>query len=148
MTMSSTEAKYVAVLEVCTDIMFVKMVMEFLGLKLERPITIHCDNMEAIFVGNTAKASLRTKHIDVTYHFIREYIVDRTVEVIFVPSEKNVVGIFTKNVGKETHTEHLINLMKERNWEAWDVLKQFNGKGIGNMKLFQYHILYLRWIEQ
>ena len=43
-TLSSIEAKYVVV-EVCTDIRFDKMVMEFLGLKMEMPITIHCDDV-------------------------------------------------------------------------------------------------------
>ena len=100
--------------EVCTDIMFVKMIMEFLGLELERPVTIHCDNVGAIFMGNNAKASLRTKHIDVRYHFIREYIVDGTVEIIFVPSENNDADIFTKNVGKEAHNKHSMKFMKER----------------------------------
>ena len=57
-----------AVSEVSTDIMFGKMVMKFLGLKLERPITIHCANAGEIFMGNNEKASLRTKHIDVRYH--------------------------------------------------------------------------------
>ena len=47
------------------------------------------NNVGAIFMGNNAKASLWTKHIDVRYHFIREYIVDGTVEIIFVPSENN-----------------------------------------------------------
>ena len=100
MTRLSTEAEYVVVSEVCTDIMFVKMVMEFIGLELERPITIHCDNVGAIFMGNNAKASLRTKQIYMRYHFIREYIVDGTVEIVFVPSEKHDADIFTKNVGK------------------------------------------------
>ena len=31
-TLSSTEAEYVAVSEACTDIMFIKMIMEFLEL--------------------------------------------------------------------------------------------------------------------
>ena len=33
-TLSSTEAEYVAVSEVCTDIMFIKMMMEFLQLEM------------------------------------------------------------------------------------------------------------------
>ena len=65
-------------------------------------------------MGNNAKASLRTKHIDVRYHFIREYIVDGTVEIVFVPSERNDADIFTKNIGKETHKEHSMKFMKER----------------------------------
>ena len=90
------------------------MIMEFLGLELERPVKIHCDNVGAIFMGNNAKASLRTKHIDVRYHFIREYIVDGTVEIIFVPSKNNDADIFTKNMGKETRKKHSMKFMEER----------------------------------
>ena len=57
---------------------------------------------------------MRTKHIDVRYHFISEYIVDGTVEIIFVPSENNDTDIFTKNVGKETHKKHSMKFMEER----------------------------------
>ena len=64
--------------EACTDIMFIKMIMEFLELKVERPIKVYCDNVGAIFMGNNAKESVRTKHIDVKYHFIREHVVDGT----------------------------------------------------------------------
>ena len=113
MTLSSTEADYVAVSEVCADIMFFKMVMEFLGLKVERSIIIHCNNVGAIFMRKNAKASLRTKHIDVICHFIREYIVDGTVEIVFIPPEKNDAGIFTKNVGRDTHKGHSMKFMKD-----------------------------------
>ena len=32
-----------AVSEACTDIMFIKMIMEFLELEVERPIKVYCD---------------------------------------------------------------------------------------------------------
>ena len=40
---------------------------------------------------------------------------DGTVEIVFVPSEKNDADIFTKNVGKETHKEDSMKFIKERN---------------------------------
>ena len=85
--------------------------MGFLGLKVEKPVIIHCDNVGAIFLGNNAKTSLRTKHIDVRYHFIREYIDDGTVEIVFVPSEENDSDIFTKNVSKEAFEKHSFKFM-------------------------------------
>ena len=69
--------------------MFIKMMMEFLQLEMKKPVIVHCDNVGAIFLGNNAKLSARTKHIDVKYHFIREHVVDGTVEIIFIPSEEN-----------------------------------------------------------
>ena len=73
---------------------------------------------------------------------------DGTVEIVFVPSEKNDADIFTKNVRKETHKEHSMKFMKEKDQELLRALKQFNRKGVGNMKLFQYHVEYLIWIDQ
>ena len=64
------------------------------------------DYVGAIFIDNNAKQSVRTKHIDARYHFIREYIVDGMVEIVFVPSEENGSDIFTKNVPKETYERH------------------------------------------
>ena len=113
LTLSSTEAKYIAVSEVCTDIMFIKMIMEFLQFKIERPVKVHCDNVGAIFTGNNAKQSVRTKHIDVKYHFIREHVVDGMVEIVFVSSEENDSDIFTKNVSKETYERHSEKLLMD-----------------------------------
>ena len=40
-------------------------------------------------MGNNTTQSVKTKHIDVRYHFIREFVVDGMVEIVFVPSEEN-----------------------------------------------------------
>ena len=70
-TLSLKEAEYVAVSEVCSYIIFVKMMMEFLKMVIERSVVVHCDYVGAIFLGNNAKQSVRIKHIDVSrYHFI------------------------------------------------------------------------------
>ena len=69
--------------EACTDKMFIKMIMEFLELEVDRPIKVHCDNVGAIFMGNNAKQSVRAKHIDVKYHFIREHVGQIDVYIIF-----------------------------------------------------------------
>ena len=64
-------------------------------------------------MGNNAKQSVRTKHIDVKYHFIREHVVDGVVEIVFVPSAENDSDIFTKNVSKETYRKHADKFMTE-----------------------------------
>ena len=75
------------------------------------PGTIFEDNEGAIFLAKNQQVSMRTKHIDVKYHFIREYIVDGTVEVMFVASEDNDADIFTKNVGREAFDKHTYKFM-------------------------------------
>ena len=41
-TLSSTEAEYLVLCEVCCKILFVKMILEFLGEKIKYPITLYC----------------------------------------------------------------------------------------------------------
>ena len=110
-TLSSSEAEYVAISEICCEIILVKMILEFLDVEIEKPIKVHCDNVGAIFMSNNAKASARTKHIDVRYHHVREYVIDGVVDIIFVRSEENDADIFTKNVGKKAFLKHTEKFM-------------------------------------
>jgi hypothetical protein len=105
-TLSSSEAEYVAVSEVCAEVMFVKQVIEFLNIKLELPIKILMDNVGAMFLTENQSMSQRTRHIDVRYHFIRDYVEDGVVQVIFVRSEHNDADVFTKNLGSEAFHRH------------------------------------------
>ena len=106
MTLSSTEVEYVEVAKVCTEIMFIRSVLKFMNVEIQLPIEVNCDNVGAIFLTQNAKASARTKHIDVKYHFTRDYIVDGVVMIKFVKSEENDSDIFTKNTSRETFHRH------------------------------------------
>ena len=97
-TLSSTEAEYVAVSEVCAEIIFIKYILEFLDVKVEYPVTVMCDNVGAIFLSYNAKNSNRTKHVDIQAHFVWQYVEDGVVKVIFICSEENEADTFTKNV--------------------------------------------------
>ena len=48
----------------------------------------------------------RTKHIDIRMHYIREYVEDGILKIIFVRSKDNEADIFTKNVTEELHKKH------------------------------------------
>ena len=65
------------------------------GLQLEK-IPIFCDNTSAIAIIDNPSQYSRIKHIDIRYHFIREHVMKGTMELHFVPSEKQLADIFTK----------------------------------------------------
>ena len=119
-TLSSTEAEYIAMSELCCEILFVRQILEFLGFEVEYPIIVHCDNVGAIFLANNAKVSSRTKHIDLKTHFVREYIDKGIVKILFIRSAENDSDIWTKNVGENTFTKHTDKFMSktEENWES------------------------------
>lgn len=105
-TLSSSEAEYVALSEVCAEILFVKQLCEFLNMKVKLPIQVMVDNVGAIFLSQNQSVNQRTRHIDVRYHFLREHVENGTIEVNFVRSEDNIADLFTKNVGIEVYKKH------------------------------------------
>lgn len=105
-SLSSTEAEYVAISEVAMEILYVAGILKFLDVPLEYPIIVNVDNIGAVYLSKNATTGSRTKHIDTRYHFVREYIEDGIVKVQFVRSEENHADIFTKNLNTEAFGRH------------------------------------------
>ena len=70
--------------------------------KSDYPVIVCCNNVGAIFIARHTKTSHRTKHIDTRYHFVRKYIEDNVVKIVFVKSADNQADPYTKNVGVES----------------------------------------------
>jgi hypothetical protein len=45
--------------------------------------------------------STRTRHVDVRYHFVREFVEDGFIKIIFVRTTENNADMFTKNATGE-----------------------------------------------
>ena len=110
--LSLTEAEYIAVSEVCQEIMFIRSILEFIGVKCKTPITVYCDDIGAIFLAYNAKTGGRTKHIDVKYHYVRECVRGRVIQIVFVKSENNHSDVFTKNTAQRIYKEQTGNFME------------------------------------
>ena len=112
-TLSSTEAEYVASSEVAKEAIFVKNLLDSIGIKIELPITIRVDNVGAIYLANNYSTSQRTKHIDIRAHFLREYIENGIIKVLFTKSEDNDADIFTKNTPEGLFNSHIKKNVEE-----------------------------------
>ena len=105
-TLSSTEAEYVASSEIAKEAIFVKNLLDSIGIEIELPIKIRVDNVGAIYLANNYSTSQRTKHIDIRAHFLREYIENGILKVEFIRSEDNDADILTKNTSEELFHLH------------------------------------------
>ena len=47
----------------------------------------------------------RTKHIDIRHHFIREKVVDGSINLVYCPTESMIADALTKPVSKERFCE-------------------------------------------
>jgi hypothetical protein len=105
-TLSSSEAEYVALAEAAKEVKFVYQVLLSMGMKIKLPIIVRVDNVGAIFMAENVAVSQRTKHIDVKYRFVQEFVLDGFLRIIFVRTEDNHADIFTKNVSGDLHEKH------------------------------------------
>ena len=112
-SLSSTEAEYMAVSEIATEILFIRSMLEFLGVKVELPIEVNVDNIGAIYLSKSATSSNRTRHIDTRYHFVREYIENGILKIVFVKSEDNDADIMTKNLCIRLYDKHRRAIMNQ-----------------------------------
>jgi hypothetical protein len=55
-----------------------------------------CDNMVAKYLSSKLVFHGRTKHNEVDYHFVRERVTRKLLEVDFVPTRDQVAAGFTK----------------------------------------------------
>ena len=112
-TLSSTEAEYMALGDLCIEVLFVRMLIETMGFKIHLPITIEIDNTGALFLAENSTTSQRTKHIDVRHHFVRNLIHGGIIKVGFVRTTENDADLFTKNLNGELFDKHSSKYMKD-----------------------------------
>nr|GEY13719.1 retrovirus-related Pol polyprotein from transposon TNT 1-94 [Tanacetum cinerariifolium] len=107
--LSTTEAEYMALTEAVKEAIWLKGLLEELGVKLNR-MTVNCDNQGAIHLSWNYVFHEMTKHINVHYHFIREVLEAKTVEVLKVGTEHNAADALTKVVPRHK-LQHCLELL-------------------------------------
>ncbi len=66
---------------------------------MDSHIVIYCDNISSILLTHNLVYHARTKHIEVHYHFIRDKVLGKEIDLIHVSIEDQVADIFTKALG-------------------------------------------------
>jgi hypothetical protein len=62
----------------------------------ERSIEIYVDNSLVIALTKNLVFHDRNKHIDTRFHYLRDYITNKEVEVKYMKTQDQVANIFTK----------------------------------------------------
>ena len=65
------------------------------GIKIDK-MPLLCDNDSAVKITNNPVQHSRTKHIDIRHHFLRDHVSKGDIEISHIPTEDQLVDIFTK----------------------------------------------------
>ena len=75
-------------------------------------VRVHWDSQSAIHLAEDHRYHKRTKHIDVRYHKIRQWVVDdKVIDLVKINTKKNPADMMTKTIPVEKFRASL-NLIK------------------------------------
>ena len=72
-------------------------------------------NTREIFNVWIISATSHTKHIDIRYKYMNEYVEDWKAEIVILKSAENNSKVLSKNLSEDMHKKH----SKDERWEAW-----------------------------
>ena len=70
------------------EVAWLQKLLVDLGQSVHDAIVIYCDNISSIMLANNPVYHARTKHIEVHYHFVREKVLAREVDLVYVSTEE------------------------------------------------------------
>ena len=92
---STTEAEYMAAAATIKEALWLRKLLASLGMQ-ERAVPIKADSQSAIKLLKNPMSSMRSKHIDVIYHFARERVARNEVSITYVRTDDMVADMLTK----------------------------------------------------
>ncbi|MFS7899741.1 putative RNA-directed DNA polymerase [Helianthus anomalus] len=100
---SSAEAEYRSMCAAACESVWLKHMLSELGVIVEIPIKLFCDNNAAISIAANPVFHDRTKHFELDLFFLRDLISKGTLKCVGIKSEMQVADIFTKGVLVKDH---------------------------------------------
>jgi hypothetical protein len=92
----STEAEYKVIANATAEIMWIQTLLQELGVPHPSAAYLLCDNLGATYLSANPVFHARTKHIEVDYHFVRERVARKQLEIHFISTNDQVADGFTK----------------------------------------------------
>ncbi|GJY34362.1 ribonuclease H-like domain-containing protein [Tanacetum coccineum] len=95
---SSAEAEYRGVVNVVTEMTWVRNLLRDLLVPLRSATLVYCENVSAVYLLSNPVQHQRTKHIEIDIHFVRDFVARGHVRVLHVPPRYQYADIFTKGL--------------------------------------------------
>jgi hypothetical protein len=101
---STTEAEYMGAAAAVKEALWLRNLLSDFGLAIT-PVKIYGDNQSTLKLLRNPISSLRSKHIDVIYHFARERVMKGDITFAYVNTSKMLADMLTKAIPTGKHEE-------------------------------------------
>ena len=94
--LSTCEPEYISLSATCQEISYLVQLLKDVLDHDFQPAALMNDNQGAIALVKNPTGHMRSKHIDIRYHYVRECFKRNRITLNYVPSNENYSDIFTK----------------------------------------------------
>jgi hypothetical protein len=105
-TLSVTEAELVAATNCIQDMLYIRKILESMGLKIKLPMKVELENKGAKDIINNWIFGGRTRHVGVRFNFLRELKENGIIEIQWINIHENCSDILTKNLPVNLYNKH------------------------------------------
>jgi len=95
---SSTESEYKAIANAAAELTWIQTLLHELGVTSPTQPVLYCDNIGATYLVSNPIYHARTKHIEIDYHFVRDMVAKKTLQVCFISGKDQLADILTKSL--------------------------------------------------
>lgn len=102
--LSTVEAEYIAAATSACDLLYTKgLFSDFTGLDINKEVKcmLLIDNCGAIQLTKSFTNSKKAKHIEIKYHFIKDLLDKKVINIDYIPTDKNLADLFTKSFSED-----------------------------------------------
>jgi hypothetical protein len=97
----------------CTELVWLQQLLHELHVPVVSQPILWCDNLGATFLASNPVFHARTKHIEIDYHFVREKVATKQLDVRFISSTDQLADLFTKvvSLSRLNYLRHKLTLL-------------------------------------
>ena len=95
-SLSTTKSEYVAAMHATKEALWLRSFIGEVLISLDEPITLFSDNQSTIALAKDHQYHVRTKHIDIHFHFICWIVDDGKIRLVFCPTNDMAADTLTK----------------------------------------------------
>jgi hypothetical protein len=109
--LSSTEAEFAAACEAGKCILFVRSILDEIGMPQDSATPLYIDNNGALLMANAKKPTNRTRHVDVKEFVLLDWVEQDLITMRRITTSANYSDGLTKPLARILHYRHFDRLM-------------------------------------